>query len=154
MLNLDKLTIQKNLRKTFLSKISSQGTPCIPDKQSAVRLLKNIWTLSKLKLPKAWNCQDYFDKLTIAQNYFDKLKIKLPWARSFYQKYNRKWTHACLTKQSEWSTIFAQAQNSNGLEHYFFNHKTDKAHRACQTNQSAIKLQENFDKLREFFSMK
>ena len=101
-------------------------------------------------------CQDYFDKLTIAQNYFDKLKIKTALGKKFPSKIKQK-VNTCVPDKT--IQVIKNICNTQKIPtalsiFCFFNHKTDIAHRACRTNQSAIKLQEIFDKLRECSSMK
>ena len=95
-------------------------------------------------------CQDYFDKLTIAQNYFDKLKIKTALGKKSPSKIKQKANTCVPDKTIQVIKNICKAQKiPTALSIFcFFNHKTDKAHRACRTNQSAIKLKGNFDKLR------
>ena len=94
-------------------------------------------------------CQDYFDKLTIAQNYFDKLKITTALGKKFPSKIKQK-ANTCLPDKTIQviKNICNTQKIPTVLSIFFLNHKTDKAHRACRTNQSAIKLKGNFDKLR------
>ena len=84
--------------RLFAQHISSQATPCIPDKQSAVRLLKNIWTSLNT------NCleQDFSRTIKTDYAYHTCLKInslQSNWSRIFgHIKLPKAWF--CITHKT------------------------------------------------------